>query len=156
VVYAKPPFGSPAHVLHYLARYTHRVAISNHRLVAVTNDTVSFRWKDYRHGSQMRTLTLDVDEFLRRFLLHVLPKRFVRIRYVGLLAPRCRTDDLATCRPVLAVAPPPPVTAPSVGATLTRSRPCPRSGAPMRIVERLTARQLFLDALLADIVFDST
>ena len=91
VVYAKPPFGSPAHVLHYLARYTHRVAISNHRLVAVTDDTVSFRWKDYRHGSQMRTLTLDVDEFLRRFLLHVLPKRFVRIRYFGLLAPRCRT-----------------------------------------------------------------
>jgi hypothetical protein len=95
-------------VLHYLARYTHRVAISNHRLVAVTDDTVSFRWKDYRHGSQMRTLTLDVDECLRRFLLHVLPKRFVRIRYFGLLAPRCRTDELATCRTVLAVAPPHP------------------------------------------------
>ena len=98
VVYAKPPFGSPAHVLHYLARYTHRVAISNHRLVAVTDDTVSFRWKDYRHGSQMRTLTLDVDEFLRRFLLHVLPKRFVRIRYFGFLASRCRTRELAQCR----------------------------------------------------------
>ena len=68
VVYAKPPFGSPAHVLHYLARYTHRVAISNHRLVDVTDDTVSFRWKDYRHASQIRTLTLTVDEFLRRFL----------------------------------------------------------------------------------------
>ena len=93
MVYAKPPFGSPAHVLHYLARYTHRVAISNHRLVDVTDDTVSFRWKDYRHGSQMRTLTLDVDEFLRRFLLHVLPKRFVRIRYFGFLASRCRTRD---------------------------------------------------------------
>jgi len=65
VVYAKPPFGSPAHVLHYLARYTHRVAISNHRLVAVTDETVSFRWKDYRHGSQIRTLTLEADEFLR-------------------------------------------------------------------------------------------
>ena len=153
MVYAKPPFGSPAHVLHYLARYTHRVAISNHRLVAVTDDTVSFRWKDYRHGSQMRTLTLDVDDFLRRFLLHVLPKRFVRIRYFGLLAPRCRTADLATCRAVLAVAPPPP-TAPSV--TITRSWPCPRCGAPMRIVERLTARQLFLAALLADIVYDSS
>ena len=94
MVYAKPPFGSPAHVLHYLARYTHRVAISNHRLVDVTDDTVSFRWKDYRHGSQVRTLTLDVDEFLRRFLLHVLPKRFVRIRYFGFLASRCRTRDL--------------------------------------------------------------
>src|SRR4029450_10972970 len=83
VVYAKPPFGSPAHVLHYLARYTHRVAISNHRLVDVTDETVSFRWKDYRHGSQLRTLTLTAEEFLRRFLLHVLPKRFVRIRYFG-------------------------------------------------------------------------
>src|SRR4030095_8126335 len=70
VGYAKPPFGSPAHVLHYLARYTHRVAISNHRLVGVTDDTVSFRWKDYRHGSQMRTLTLDVDAFLLGFLPH--------------------------------------------------------------------------------------
>jgi hypothetical protein len=154
VVYAKPPFGSPAHVLHYLARYTHRVAISNHRLVDVTDDTVSFRWKDYRHGSQVRTLTVDVDEFLRRFLLHVLPTRFVRIRYFGLLAPRCRTADLATCRTVLAVAPPPPVAAPSVDST--RSWPCPRCGAPMRIVERLTARQLFLAALFADIVYDSS
>ncbi len=153
VVYAKPPFGSPAHVLHYLARYTHRVAISNHRLVAVTDDTVSFRWKDYRHGSQLRTLTLDVDDFLRRFLLHVLPKRFVRIRYFGPLAPRCRTADLATCRAVLAVAPPPP-TAPLV--TITRSWPCPRCGAPMRIVERLTARQLFLAALLADVLDDTS
>jgi hypothetical protein len=156
VVYAKPPFGSPSHVLHYLARYTHRVAISNHRLVAVTDDTVSFRWKDYRHGSQIRTLTLDVDEFLRRFLLHVLPKRFVRIRYFGLLASRCRTDDLAMCRTVLAVAPPPPVTASSVSSPRTRSWPCPRCGAPMRIIERLTARQLFLAALLADIVYDSS
>ena len=104
----------------------------------------------------MRTLTLDVDEFLRRFLLHVLPKRFVRIRYFGLLAPRCRTHDLATCRTVLAVAPPPPVTAPSVGSTPMRSWPCPRCGAPMRIVERLTARQLFLAVLLADIVDDSS
>jgi hypothetical protein len=156
VIYAKPPFGSPAHVLHYLARYTHRVAISNHRLVAVTDDTVSFRWKDYRHGSQMRTLTLNVDEFLRRFLLHVLPKHFVRIRYFGLLAPRCRTDDLATCRTVLAVAPPLSVIAPSVGSTPLRSWPCPRCGAPMRIVERLTPRQLFLKIFLADIVYDSS
>jgi hypothetical protein len=84
-----------------------------------------------------------------------LPKRFVRIRYFGLLAPRCRTHDLATCRTVLSVAPP-PVAAPSVGFTLTRSWPCPRCGAPMRIVERLTARQLFLEALLTDIVYDSS
>ena len=155
MVYAKPPFGSPAHVLHYLARYTHRVAISNHRLVAVTNDTVSFRWKDYRHGSQIRTLTLDVDEFLRRFLLHVLPKRFVRIRYFGFLAPRCRTRELAQCRQALAVAPTPP-NDPRAASIPRPSWPCPRCGAPMRIVERLTARQLFLEALLADLFHDTS
>ena len=156
MVYAKPPFGSPAHVLHYLARYTHRVAISNHRLVAVTDDTVSFRWKDYRHGSQMRTLTLDVDEFLRRFLLHVLPKRFVRIRYFGLLAPRAAAPTIS--RRVARSWPSRrrhPSTAPSP-STPRASWPCPRCGAPMRIVERLTARQLFLEALLADIVYDSS
>jgi Putative transposase/Transposase zinc-binding domain len=155
VVYAKPPFGSPSHVLHYLARYTHRVAISNHRLVAVTNDTVAFRWKDYRHGSQVRTLTLDVDAFLRRFLLHVLPRRFVRIRYFGFLAPRCRTRELAQCRQVLAVTPTPPAE-PLVASTPRPSWPCPRCGAPMRIVERLTARQLFLEALLADRFHDTS
>jgi hypothetical protein len=142
-------------VLHYLARYTHRVAISNHRRVAVTDDTVSFRWKDYRHGSQIRTRTLDVDEFLRRFLPHVLPKRFVRIRYFGFLAPRCRTRELAQCRQALPVAPTPP-NEPLAGAIPRPSWPCPRCGAPMRIVERLTARQLFLEALLADIVYDSS
>ena len=155
VVYAKPPFGSPAHVLHYLARYTHRVAISNHRLVDVTNDTVSFRWKDYRHGSQVRTLTLDVHEFLRRFLLHVLPKRFVRIRYFGFLASRARTRGLAQSRQALAVAPTPPAE-PLVTAPPRASWPCPRCGAPMRIVERLTARQLFLDTLLAGILHDTS
>jgi hypothetical protein len=142
-------------VLHYLARYTHRVAISNHRLVAVTDDTVSFRWKDYRHGSQMRTLTLDADEFLRRFLLHVLPKRFVRIRYVGFLAPRCRTRELAQCRQALAVGLPPPHE-PLVAAVTRPSWPCPRCGAPMRIVERLTARQLVLEVLLTTFFHDTS
>lgn len=155
VVYAKPPFGSPAHVLHYLARYTHRVAISNHRLVDVTDDTVSFRWKDYRHGSQVRTLTLDVDEFLRRFLQHVLPKHFVRIRYFGFLASRCRTPQLAQCRRALAAIPMPP--ADRVPPQRSRaSWPCPRCGAPMRLVERLTARQLFLDTLLTSILHDTS
>jgi hypothetical protein len=156
VVYAKPPFGSPAHVLHYLARYTHRVAISNHRLVAVTDDTVSFRWTDYRHGSQVRTLTLAADEFLRRFLLHVLPTRFVRIRYFGALAPRCRTQALAQCRQALAVDP-----APDPADVAVASRPrgtwsCPRCGGPMRIVERLTARQLFLEALIDGLRYDTS
>lgn len=155
IVYAKPPFGSPGHVLQYLARYTHRVAISNHRLVNVTNDAVSFRWKDYRHGSQMRTLTLDVDEFLRRFLLHVLPKRFVRIRYFGFLASRCRTRRLAQCRQAIGDLPPPPVDPPHP----TRGPAtwlCPRCGGPMRIVERLTARQLFLHALVARVTHDTS
>jgi Putative transposase/Transposase zinc-binding domain len=155
VVYAKPPFGSPGHVLHYLARYTHRVAISNHRLVDVTDDTVSFRWKDYRHGSQVRTLTLAAEEFLRRFLLHVLPKRFVRIRYFGFLAARCRTPQLTQCRQALAAAsastpnPLPPTPSRS-------SWPCPRCGAPMRLIERLTARQLYLDALLTHVLHDTS
>ncbi len=155
VVYAKPPFGSPAHVLHYLARYTHRVAISNHRLVDVTDTTVSFRWKDYRHGSQIRTLTLDVDEFLRRFLLHVLPKRFVRIRYFGFLASRSRTPQLARCRQALAVAPVPPPEPPPP-ARPPSSWPCPRCGGPMRLIARLTARQLVLEALLANILHDTS
>jgi hypothetical protein len=155
VVYAKPPFGSPAHVLHYLARYTHRVAISNHRLVDVTDDTVSFRWKDYRHGSRVRTLTVDADEFLRRFLLHVLPKRFVRIRYFGFLASRCRTLQLAQCRQALAVAPAPPPD-PTPPAPPRATWPCPRCGGAMRLSERLTPRQLLLEALLADILHDTS
>jgi hypothetical protein len=135
VVYAKPPFGSPAHVLHYLARYTHRVAISNHRLVNVTDDTVSFRWKDYRHGSRVRTLTLDVDEFLRRFLQHVLPKRFVRIRYCGFLASRCRARALPSRQALASSRPCPPGASRGVVAVTC--------GAPMRIVDA-SRRQLFL------------
>ena len=155
VVYAKPPFGSPGHVLHYLARYTHRVAISNHRILNVTDDAVSFRWKDYRHGSVMRTLTLPAEEFLRRFLTHVLPKRFVRIRYVGFLASRCRTTQLAQCRQTLAVAPAPSVEPPTP-APPRRSWPCPRCGGTMRLIERFTARQLVLHALLASILHDTS
>jgi hypothetical protein len=151
-VYAKPPFGSPSHVLHYLARYTHRVAISNHRLVDVTDDTVSFRWKDYRHGNQVRTLTVESEEFLRRFLLHVLPKRFVRIRYFGFLASRCRTVQLPQCRRALAAASAPPAATPAP----PRSWPCPRCGAPMRVIERLTPRQIYLTSLLADILHDTS
>jgi putative transposase/transposase-like zinc-binding protein len=154
VVYAKPPFGSPGHVLHYLARYTHRVAISNHRLVDVTDDTVAFRWKDYRHGSQVRTLTLDVNEFLRRFLLHVLPTRFVRIRYFGVLASRCRTRALPQCRQAIGVASPPVEPPDTTRPPLTW--PCPRCGGPMRIVERLTARQLLLHALFASVTHDTS
>src|SRR5437867_2044294 len=90
VVYAKPPFGGPEHVLQYLARYTHRVAISNHRLLSVIEGKVTFRYKDYAHGGKQRKMTVTAEEFLRRFLLHVLPRWFVRIRFSGFLANRRR------------------------------------------------------------------
>jgi hypothetical protein len=102
VVYAKPPFGGPERVLRYLARYTHRVAISNHRLLAFDNGQVTFLWKDYAHGNKKRKMTLASQEFLRRFLLHVLPRGFVRIRFFGFLAPRRRAKLLPLCRRLLA------------------------------------------------------
>jgi hypothetical protein len=101
VIYCKPPFGSPEQVLAYLARYTHRVAISNQRLVRLEGEEVTFTWKDYAQGHSLREMTLSGEEFLRRFLLHVLPDRFVRIRYYGLLANRHRKQTLALCREVL-------------------------------------------------------
>ena len=101
MVYAKPPFGGPAQVLKYLAGYTHRVAISNHRLVAFADGQVRFRWKDYAHGHRQKIMTLDAVEFIRRFLLHVLPRRFVRIRHYGLLANRCRRDNITRCRELI-------------------------------------------------------
>lgn len=108
VVYAKPPFGGPEQVLRYLSRYTHRIAISNDRLLSLEDGQVTFAYKDYRQGSAARTMTLSADEFIRRFLLHVLPDRFVRIRNFGFLANRCRAEQLALCRKLLGVAPPPP------------------------------------------------
>jgi hypothetical protein len=104
VVYAKPPFGSPAQVLKYLARYTHRVAISNSRIVSLTDEHVTFRYRDRARGNEMRTMKLSRAEFLRRFLLHVLPKGYVRIRHFGLLANRRRNANLARCRSLLGVA----------------------------------------------------
>ena len=101
VVYAKTPFGGPEQVLKYLARYTHRVAISNQRLLSLENGMVTFRWKDYAHGSRQSTMTLTATEFIRRFLLHVLPTSFVRIRYYGFLANRHRVENLARCRELL-------------------------------------------------------
>jgi hypothetical protein len=103
VVYAKPPFGGPAQVLKYLGRYTHRVAIANSRLVEMKEGSVSFLWKDYASGCRRRIMTLRATEFLRRFLLHALPKGFVRIRYYGLMANRCRRKRIARCRELLGV-----------------------------------------------------
>jgi hypothetical protein len=137
VVYAKPPFGGAEHVLNYLARYTHRVAISNHRLVAFENHRVSFRWKDYAHGGKNKVMTLPADEFLRRYLLHVLPKGLVRIRHFGLFANRHRAASLQLCRSLLGIEPcdDPPATAAS-------QPPCPLCSAPMIVVERITAQDL--------------
>lgn len=101
VVYAKPPFGGPEQVLKYLARYTHRVAIANSRLVEMNNGYVSFRWKDYRHGNEQKVMTVTADEFIRRFLLHVLPKGFQRIRLYGLLSNRSRGAALDSVRHLL-------------------------------------------------------
>jgi hypothetical protein len=146
VVYAKRPFGGPEHVLHYLARYTHRVAISNHRLVTLRDGKVTFRWKDYAHGSKSRLMTLSAEEFLRRFLLHVLPSGFVRIRFFGLLANRRRAALLPLCRTLLEggsslqTAPPlPSQNDQSSGST------CPHCGGPMVVIERLTAGQLLME-----------
>lgn len=110
VVHAKPPFGGPEQVLRYLARYTHRVAISNHRLVGLDDRSVSFRWKDYAAGDAPRTMALDGVEFVRRFLQHVLPAGFVRIRHSGFLANRSRDDKLARCRALLGQPSSPPAT----------------------------------------------
>jgi hypothetical protein len=107
-VYAKPPFGGPEQVLKYVARYTHRVAISNDRLLGLDDGKVQFRWKDYRDGNRQKTMTLDADEFIRRFLLHVLPDGFQRIRYYGFLANRYRAEKLALCRQLMQMPPPAP------------------------------------------------
>jgi hypothetical protein len=105
VVYAKRPFAGPAQVLDYVGRYTHRVAISNNRLVSMDNGKVSFRWKDYRDGNRQKTMTLDGEEFIRRFLIHVLPDGFHRIRYYGFLANCHRERKLSLCRELLGMAP---------------------------------------------------
>jgi hypothetical protein len=138
VVYAKQPFGGPEHVLHYLARYTHRVAISNHRLVDLTDTHVTFLWKDYAHGSKRRTMRLTHEEFLRRFLQHVLPRGLPRIRYFGFLANRRRSVFLPVCRTLLAIAP--PANAPNAAESAVWH--CPRCQGLMRVVEFLTGQQI--------------
>jgi hypothetical protein len=143
VVYAKPPFGGAEHVLHYLARYTHRVAISNHRLVAFKEDHVSFRWKDYACGGKQKVMTLSADEFLRRFLIHVLPRGSVRIRHFGLFANRRRAASLLRCRALLGTMASSQQPAPS---SHTRCSVC---SGDMLIIERMTGAQLhFRSALI--------
>jgi len=144
VVYAKPAFGSPQRVLKYLARYTHRVAISNRRLVCLTGGQVTFRYKDYRSGHRQRTMRVDAVEFIRRFLLHSLPKGFMRIRHYGFLANRGRRQNLERCRRLIGdcTAEQPPADSsqphPTCSVQITPDWPCPtcRKGE-MRFVERL-------------------
>jgi hypothetical protein len=145
VVYAKRPFGGPAQVLKYLARYTHRVAISNHRLVQLRDGRVAFRYKDYADDHRLKVMTLDADEFLRRFVQHVLPKGFVKVRHYGLLANRRRAQRLAVCRRLLFVA---TVTATRDG-DITRVEPaepprCPHCGSV-----RFVRHELVTDRLTA-------
>jgi len=136
-VYVKPAFGGPAAVLRYLGRYTHRVAISNHRLIAFDGERITFHWKDYTRDGQHRTMTLTAMEFLRRFVQHVLPRGFVRIRQFGFLANHCRTARLTLARRLL-----------RQRSLRTRMRAatsawsCPRCGAPMVLGPILNAHQL--------------
>ncbi len=145
VVYSKRPFGGPEHVLRYLGAYTHRVAISNSRLVALEQGNVTFRWRDSAHGNKKRLMTLTVDEFLRRFLLHLLPRGFMRIRNFGFLANRRRATLLPLCFRLLRSS---EERAPSAALQSTEETLslwyCPVCGGTMRVVERLSAAQLLL------------
>jgi hypothetical protein len=145
VVYAKRPFGGPEPALRYLGAYTHRVAISNHRLVALENGNLTFRWRDSAHGNKSKLMTLPVHEFPRRFLLHLLPRGFVRIRNFGFLANRRRASLLPICFELLHRS-----TGKAASATLpSADHPCscwrcPICGGTMHTVERISAAQLLL------------
>jgi hypothetical protein len=143
VVYAKPPFGGPQYVLQYLGRYTHRVAISNHRLVSFVDGQVTFRWRDSAHDNEQKLMTLSLDEFLRRFLLHVLPKGFVHIRNFGFLANRRRATLLPLCFHLLN-SPQQTEQALSTANDANNPRLCPKCGGPMMVIERLTAAEIQL------------
>jgi Putative transposase/Transposase zinc-binding domain len=146
VVYSKPPLGGPEHVLRYLGAYTHRVAISNRRLIALDNGNVSFRWRDSAHGNRQCIMTLSADEFLRRFLLHLLPPGFVRIRHFGFLANRQRSESLPLCFRLLEDQHPTNTTSCAApNAPLSNSLwKCPLCGGAMRVIERLSAVELLL------------
>jgi hypothetical protein len=140
VVYAKPPFGGPEAVLAYLSRYTHRVAISNHRLISADDQTVAFRWKDYRikSGDRQKVMRLTTPEFIRRFLIHILPDGFHRIRHYGLLASSARKTNITKIRALLCVQQTRQATLSGPDAEiipLTLREPCPCCGGPMRIIE---------------------
>ena len=142
VVYAKRPFGGPEHVLRYLGAYTHRVAISNHRLVNLADGNVTFRWRGSAHDNKKKLMSLPADEFLRRFLLHLLPRRFVRIRNFGFLTNRRRARLLPICFELLHRSD--VHTRPAAHEPRLSSWRCPQCGGAMRMIERLSAAQLLL------------
>ena len=153
VVYSKPPFGGPEHVLQYLARYTHRVAISNHRLLSVDEDQVRFRWKDYAHRSKQRVMALSNEEFLPRFLQHVLPRSFPRIRYFGWLANRKRSSLLPVCRDLLKFQ---SLLQSETGEGEVTVWRCPCCHGSMQIVERLTPAQTWCEGIRRVCIVDSS
>jgi hypothetical protein len=149
VVYAKPAFGGPEQVVRYLGRYTHRVAISNHRLVSFDGKHVTFRWRDYAHGNKQKKMTVSAEEFIRRFLLHVLPKGFVRIRHFGFMANSQRSVLLDVCRRLLQMTP----VVHSHERADSPSRLCPTCRAPMIVIERLKPAEIvwrFVSKCFAD------
>ena len=141
VVYAKPAFGGPTQVIRYLGRYTHRVAISNHRLLAFDGENAAFRWKDYAHGNKQRKMTVSAHEFLRRFTQHILPRGFVRIRQFGYLTNTRRAASLALARELLNANSEPDRNCPSQNDAPAVWR-CPRCNGEMRIGPHLSAREL--------------
>ena len=149
VVHVKPPFGGPQYVLKYMAHYTHRVAISNHRLISLSEGKVTFRWKDYRNGGQHKPMILTTDEFLRRFLLHALPAGFVRIRFFGYMANRRRAALLPICKQLLETNPQQQVAPPSHTSDTNKDCTwhCPLCGGQMIVIERLTAQQVFTEII---------
>src|SRR6266705_5036191 len=144
VVYSKRPFGGPEYALRYLGRYTHRLAISNHRLVSFMDGKVTFRWRDSAHKNKKRLMTLTVEEFLRRFLLHLLPRGFVRIRHFVFLANRRRAELLSLCSRLLQQSHPPAARTASPALPIHSLWQCPLCGGTMQVVERLSAAQLLL------------
>lgn len=146
VVYAKRPFAGPQQVLDYVGRYTHRVAISNNRLLDIENDQVSFEWKDYRAGGQVKTMTLSADEFIRRFLLHVLPDGFQRIRYYGLLGNRYRKQKLEQSRRLLGM--PPAAEATPVAEKDYRDRYEELTGISLRLCPECKLGRMLMVAVL--------
>ena len=149
IVYVKKPFAGPQHVIQYLAHYTHRVAIANGRLLRFQNGQVTFRWRDSAHRNQKKTMTLDAVEFMRRFLLHVLPRGFVKIRHFGFLANRERKRALALCSTLL------PSTQPAIESACAQisspPRPvrlCPHCPGTLVLIARLSPAQLLARQLI--------